>query len=94
MIKLSKEDIILANKIADRIRTLRIQNTGEKQIDFAKKYGIDKQLISRWEGYVTVDPKTKKIKGRGITVYTLKSFCKLIGISLKEFFDSDLFQDK
>lgn len=92
MVKLSKEDIILANKIADRIRTLRIRDTGEKQVDFAKKHCIDKQLISRWEGYVKVDRETKKIKGRGITIYTINFFCELVGITLKDFFDDQLFR--
>lgn len=92
MSRLSKEDIILANKIADRVKSLRIQDVGGKMIDFAKKYHIDKQEISRWESHVTKDLTTGKTKGRGITVYTIKKFCDLIGISLHDFFDDELFQ--
>ena len=89
---LSKENIILANKIADRIKSLRIQATGNKLIDFANKHTIDKQDISRWESHVGKDKNTGKTKGRGITVYTIKKFCDLIGITLGEFFDDDLFR--
>lgn len=64
MAELSKEDIILANKIARRIKQLRIQSTGAKQIDFANKYNIDRQIVSRWESLIVVDPKTGKPKGR------------------------------
>lgn len=92
MAKLSKEDIQLANKIADRIKKLRISDTGDIQIDFVKKHSIDKQLISRWESQVKIDPKSGKTKGRGLTIYTIENFCKLIGISLSEFFDDNLFK--
>lgn len=89
---LSEDDIILANKIADRIKKLRIHCSGEKQVDFVEKYNIDKQEISRWENHVKKDKKTGKIKGRGITIYTILKFCKMINISLQEFFDDDLFR--
>jgi len=92
MAKLLEEDILLANKIAERITFLRINDSGDKQIDFAKKHGIDKQLISRWESRIIIDKKTKKIKGRGITIYTIKKFCDMIGITLVEFFESPLFK--
>ncbi len=77
MAELEKEDIILKNQIADRIQYLRTQ-TGLSQTDFAKKHDIDRQIINRWE--------SKKNK-RGITIYTIKKFCNMLGISLKEFFD-------
>lgn len=93
MSKLSKEDIILANKIADRIKSLRTQDTGDKLINFANKHHIDKQEISRWEGHVKKDIATGKTKGRGITVYTIKKFCDLISISLNDFFDDELFRE-
>lgn len=89
---LSEKDIIIANKIACRIKKLRLQHTGHKQADFVEKYNIDKQDISRWEGMVSIDKKTGKIKGRGVTVYTIQKFCNLIGISLKDFFDDELFK--
>ena len=90
---LSKKAIVLANKIADRIKMLRIQYIGEKQTDFAYKYNIDKQDISRWESHVSKDVTTGKVKGRGITIYTVKRFCDLIGITLFDFFDHELFQN-
>lgn len=92
MAKLSKEDIRLANKIADRIKQLRISSTGDIQADFAKKHGLDKQLVSRWESHIKIDPKSGKNKGRGLTIYTIEKFCELLDISLSDFFDDDLFQ--
>ena len=91
MSKLTEENIIFANKIADRIKNLRVQYAGKKQSDFVKKYNVEKQEISRWESHVKISSKTGKIIGRGITVYTIKKFCNLIGISLKEFFDDKIF---
>lgn len=77
MAELDKEDIVLKNEIADRIQYLRTK-TGLSQTDFAKKYDIDRQLINRWES---------KNNKRGITIYTINKFCKMINISLNEFFD-------
>lgn len=80
MAALNEEDIILKNKIADRIKFLRA-TTGLSQSEFAKKFEIDRQILNRWES---------KNNKRGITIYTIAKFCNLIGISLKEFFDCDL----
>jgi len=77
MAELDKEDVLLKNQIAERVQFLR-NKTGLSQSDFAKKHDIDRQIINRWES------KTNK---RGITVYTIKRFCNMIGITLKEFFD-------
>lgn len=82
MAELEKEDIILKNKIADRIQSLRIK-TGLSQSEFAQKHDIDRQIINRWESN----------NKRGITIYTINKFCKMIGISLKDFFDFDLKKD-
>lgn len=77
MAELDKEDIVLKNQIADRIQYLR-NKTGLSQTDFAKKYDIDRQLINRWES---------KNNKRGITIYTINKFCKMINIPLNEFFN-------
>ncbi|MEO5777374.1 MAG: helix-turn-helix transcriptional regulator [Flavobacterium sp.] len=77
MAELDKEDILLKNQIAERVQFLR-NKTGLSQTEFAKKNDIDRQIINRWES------KTNK---RGITIYTIKRFSNMIGISLKEFFD-------
>ncbi|WP_423819675.1 XRE family transcriptional regulator [Salinimicrobium sp. TIG7-5_MAKvit] len=92
MAELSKEDIILANKIANRIKFLREKYCGPKQADFVKKYNIEKQLISRWENPIKIDLKSGKKSGRGITIYSVNTFCRTIGISLKEFFDDEIFK--
>ncbi|APS39791.1 hypothetical protein [Salegentibacter sp. T436] len=92
MAELSKENIILANKIATRIKNLRTEVTGSKQMDFVRKYNIEKQTISRWESQITIDKKTGKKSGRGITIYTVEEFCNLIDITLMDFFNDDLFK--
>jgi transcriptional regulator with XRE-family HTH domain len=79
MAELSDEDILLKNKIAERITFLR-KNTGLTQSEFAKKHEIDRQLLNRWE---SINNK------RGVNIYTISKFCNLIGISLKDFFDFD-----
>lgn len=84
MAELTEEDIKLKNKIAERIAFLRMK-TGLSQTDFAKKYDIDRQIINRWESV------TNK---RGVTIYTVKFFCNMLGITLKEFFDSETFNFK
>ncbi|WP_298247936.1 helix-turn-helix transcriptional regulator [uncultured Christiangramia sp.] len=91
MAELSKDDINLANLIAQRIKFLRERSCGKKQADFVKKYNIEKQFISRWESKIKIDPKTGKKLGRGITIYSIQTFCNAIGITLKEFFDDDSF---
>jgi hypothetical protein len=94
MAELSEENIVLANKIAQRIKFLRKKFCGPKQADFIRKYNIEKQLISRWENPIKIDPKTGIKKGRGITIYSVNTFCSTIGISLKEFFDDEIFLKK
>lgn len=89
---LSDKDIVLANKIADRIKNLRIQCTGNRQVDFVEKFHVDKQEISRWENKLIRDERTGKLKGRGITIYTIQNFCNLIGITLEMFFDHESFK--
>ncbi len=77
MAELTKEDTVLKNKIAERIRFLR-EKTSLSQSDFAKKYDIDRQILNRWE---STNNK------RGVTIYTIQKFCDMLGITLKEFFD-------
>lgn len=79
MSKLTNEDTVLKNKIAERIKFLRMK-TGLSQSDFAKKYDIDRQILNRWES---------KSNKRGVTIYTISKFCNMIEITLKEFFDFD-----
>lgn len=74
---LTGEDTILKNKIAERIRFLRME-TGLSQSEFAQKHEIDRQILNRWES---------SKNQRGITIYTIKRFCDMLGMSLKDFFD-------
>lgn len=92
MSELSKENVALANNIAKRIKALRQEDTGMKQMDFVRKYNVEKQTISRWESQIKIDDKTGIKSGRGITIYSVSEFCKIIGITLTDFFDDDLFK--
>jgi len=77
---LDNMDKSLKEAISKRIAELR-EGTGKNQTQFAYDYGKDKQTQNRFE------------KGRGATIYTINKFCKAIGISLSDFFDSALFKD-
>ena len=77
MAELEQEDILLKNQIAERIQFLRTK-TGLSQSEFAKKHDIDRQIINRWES---------QNNKRGVTIYTIKKFCDMIGITLKDFFN-------
>jgi len=79
--KLNDADIVFNQKIALRLKNLR-EEINLSQAQFAKKHNIDRQIISRWEN--TND-------NRGISIHTIRRFCKLINISLKEFFDDKSF---
>lgn len=81
MAKRSPEDIRLKNAIADRIKQLR-EKTGLSQADFAKNHHLDRQHINNWES---------KTNERGVTIYTIKKFCDMIDISLRDFFDDQMF---
>lgn len=82
MAELTPKDIVLKNKIAQRIESLRLK-TGLTQSEFANANEIDRQAISRWES---------KKNLRGVTIYTIQKFCDMIGITLKDFFDSEEFK--
>lgn len=82
MAELTREDTILQRKIAERIQFLRLK-TGLSQTDFAKKHHIDRQVVNRWE---STNNK------RGVTVYSIQKFCKMLNITLKDFFDTDDFK--
>lgn len=72
----------LNQQIASRIRELRIKQE-PIQAKFAKENLLDRQLLSRWES------STDK---RGVSIHTIKRFCNMVGISLKDFFDDELFR--
>jgi len=79
---LDMDDTIFNQKVALRLRNLR-KKRHHIQAHFAKEHNIDRQTLSRWE-----NPNDK----RGISIHTIRRFCKLINISLKDFFDDDLFR--
>lgn len=77
--KLDNADIKLRRAIAERFKEIRKDTTGKSQKDFALESGRDKQSYSKNE------------RGKGATIYTINKFCIECGITLSEFFDSDLF---
>jgi transcriptional regulator with XRE-family HTH domain len=79
--KLDNTDIHLKLAIAKRFIELR-KDTGKTQETFAHESGRDKQSYNKNE------------KGKGATIYTINKFCIENGITLKEFFDSPLFNKK
>ncbi len=81
MAKKTKEVIAFDHKVATRIKELRIDNN-KNQKQFAEDNDIERQTLNRWES--TAD-------GRGVSIYTVHRFCKMINITLKDFFDSNLF---
>ena len=81
MATLSEEDKILNQKIARRIKSLR-ESFEPSQSKFAKDHIVDRQLVSRWEN---------SSDDRGISIHTIHKFCKMIGISLSDFFNDSTF---
>ncbi|WP_421801283.1 helix-turn-helix transcriptional regulator [Flagellimonas sp.] len=82
--KLKPEDIALNNKIAQRIKELRIK-ADPNQKRFAENNDLERQTLNRWE---SVNDK------RGVSIHTIRRFCSMVNISLKEFFASDAFKNQ
>jgi transcriptional regulator with XRE-family HTH domain len=78
--RLSKDDAKLKDKIALRLKEIR-ESTGKNKTEFAYDLGVDKQVVSRLEN------------GRGATIYTIDKYCKLMGMTLGDFFDTPLFTE-
>ena len=77
-VKLDNIDLKLKRAIAERFKEVR-KTTGKNQQDFAHEAGRDKQSYSKNE------------RGKGATIYTINKFCIESGITLSEFFNSELF---
>lgn len=82
MAKLREEDEIFKKKIKQRLFQLRAK-IGDSKSDISKSIDVDRQNFQPWENLKS---------DRGITIYSLNRICKALGISLKEFFDDDLFR--
>tara|TARA_B100000378_G_scaffold271898_1_gene262961 strand:+ start:2794 stop:3045 length:252 start_codon:yes stop_codon:yes gene_type:complete len=80
----SKEERLLDEKISIRIKSLREQFESN-QSKFAKDNLIDRQLISRWEN---------RHDERGISIHSISKFCRMVNISLKDFFDHESFKNR
>ncbi|MEO2061206.1 MAG: helix-turn-helix transcriptional regulator [Mesonia sp.] len=82
MAKLRKEDEILKTKIKERLSKLR-NELGDSKSDLSKNIDIDRQNFQPWENLKS---------NRGISIYSLNRICNALGITLKEFFDDELFR--
>lgn len=82
MAKLKPEDVLLNERISQRIKELRTAQNSN-QSEFAQSHCIDRQTLHRWENGG---------EKRGVSIHTVQKFCGMIGISLKDFFDSPLFK--
>ena len=65
--KLKPEDIALNNKIAHRIKELRIQ-ADPNQKRFAENNDLERQTLNRWESVND---------NRGVSIHTINRFCKI-----------------
>ncbi|MET3036085.1 helix-turn-helix transcriptional regulator [Chryseobacterium sp. NRRL B-14859] len=84
MAKLSEEDKLLRIKIAKRLKKLRTES-GNIQSKFASDNEMDRQLLNSWENINNE---------RGMTIYSINRICKIINITLKDFFDDPIFRDE
>ncbi|MDQ1095791.1 MULTISPECIES: helix-turn-helix domain-containing protein [Chryseobacterium] len=82
MARLSEEDKVLRIQIAKRLKSLR-ENSGDIQAKFATENEMDRQLLNSWEN---------TNNDRGMTIYSINRICKIINITLKDFFDDPLFK--
>ena len=82
MAKLREEDEILKQKIKLRLVQLR-EMQGDSKSSISKNIDVDRQNFQPWENFKS---------NRGINIYSLNRICKAFGITLKEFFDDDLFR--
>lgn len=74
-------DIELKKQIAERFEQIR-KASGKTQTNAALESGRDKQSYNKNE------------KGKGATIYTIHKFCIENSITLREFFDSPIFEKK
>lgn len=79
--KLRKEDIILRQKIKLRLKQLRGE---ESKSSLSKEIDVDRQNFQPWEEIGS---------DRGMTIYSINRVCKSLGITLKEFFDDEIFKE-
>ena len=82
--KLRQEDIILRERIKLRLTELR-EKASQNKSNLSKDVEIDRQNFQAWE---------KLNIERGMSIYSISRVCKAFGITLKDFFDSDIFTEQ
>ncbi|CAM3474851.1 helix-turn-helix transcriptional regulator [Flavobacterium chungbukense] len=80
--KLRAEDIILRDQIKKRLKELR-EKASQNKSGLANDIEVDRQNFHAWE---------KLDITRGISIYSIGRICTAFGITLKDFFDSDIFR--
>ena len=80
---LRPEHIILRDQIKLRLKELREESSQNKS-NLSKDVEIDRQNFQAWE---------KLEVGRGMSIYSIRRVCKALGITLKDFFDSAIFDN-
>lgn len=81
---LRPEDIILRDQIKLRLKELR-EEASQNKSNLSKDVEIDRQNFQAWE---------KLNIERGMSIYSINRVCKAFKITLKDFFDSDIFLNK
>ncbi|WP_276483445.1 helix-turn-helix domain-containing protein [Paraflavitalea pollutisoli] len=71
--KLNKEDIKFRDQIAARLREIR-EAADMNQTVLSHELGVDPLSVSRYE------------TGGGASIYVVRSYCKVFGVSVKNFF--------
>lgn len=82
MPKLTEEDNQLKGRIKSRIKNI-LNEKDLNQADYALESDTDRQSVNRLVNDNNI---------RGISIYTINRFCKVIKISLDEFFNDPLFK--
>ncbi len=80
--KLRPEDILLRDQIKKRLKELR-ENASQNKSGLSNNIEVDRQNFQAWE---------KLDITRGPSIYSVNRICKAFGITLKDFFDSDIFK--
>lgn len=80
--KLRPEDIILRDQIKKRLKELR-EKASQNKSGLSSDIEVDRQNFQAWEK-LNID--------RGPSIYSINRICIAFRISLKEFFDSDIFE--
>jgi len=78
---LREEDKLLREKIKLRLIKLR-EDTGQNKSHLSEEVLVDRQNFQSWE---------KLDASRGMNIYSIARVCKALKITLRDFFDDEIF---